>query len=101
MVTVKTTNPALPLMAPVMPVSQAGMGHDAAAHARLVLMVMAARRSVHAAGITNPVTQKLESVGGVTLDGLEPGVRRPAPTGRLETPAASRAALVSTVTAIT
>ncbi|TKS81086.1 Scavenger receptor class F member 1 [Collichthys lucidus] len=100
-VSVKTTRSALPLMAPVTHVSPAGTVHNATARARLVIMVMAARRSVHVAEIMNPVIQKLGNVGGVTLDGPAQGVRRPAPTGRLETPAASCVALVSTVTAIT
>lgn len=56
MVTVKTTSSALPLMAPVMPVSPAGTVHDATTRARLVPMVTAARRSVRAAEITNSVT---------------------------------------------
>lgn len=72
-VSVKTTSPAPPLMAPVMPVSPAGMVRDATGRARLVTMVTAARRSVHIAEIMNPVTQKLGNVGGVTLDTLDPG----------------------------
>lgn len=62
-------------MAPVTHVSPAGTVHNATARARLVIMVMAARRSVHVAGIMNPVIQKLGNVGGVTLDGLAQGLR--------------------------
>ncbi len=61
-------------MVRVLPVSPAGTAHDATARVRLVIMVTAARRSVHVAEILNPVTQKLGNVGGVTLDGLDPGV---------------------------
>lgn len=61
-------------MAPVTHVSPAGTVHSAIARARLVIMVTAARRSVHVAGLTNPVIQKLENVGGVTLDGLDQGL---------------------------
>lgn len=73
-VTAKTTRSALTSTAPVMAASPAGTVHDATARARLVLTVTAAGRSVHAAGITNHVTPKLGNVGGVTLDGLDPGV---------------------------
>lgn len=74
-VSVKTIRSALPLMAPVTHVSPAGTVHNATARARLVIMVMAARRSVHVAGIMNPVIRKLGNVGGVTLDGLAQGLR--------------------------
>lgn len=60
-------------MVPVMPVSPAGMVHAATARARLVITVTAVRRIVHVAEIMNPVNQKLGDVGGVTLDGLDPG----------------------------
>lgn len=70
----ETTGPARTLTAPVTPVSPAGTGHDATGRARLVPMVTAAWRSVHAAGTTNPVTQKLGTVGGVIRDALVPGL---------------------------
>lgn len=73
-VSARTTSSAPPLTVPVMPVSPAGTVHSATAPARRGIMVMAARRSVHDAEIMNPVTQKLGNVGGVTLDGLDPGV---------------------------
>lgn len=71
---VKTTGRARPLMVPVLPVHPAGMAHDVNAHVRLVFMAMAAKISVHGAGITNHVTQKPGNVGNVILDGLDPGV---------------------------
>lgn len=86
-VTVKTTSFALSPMARVQPVSQAGMVRNATAHVHLVSMVMAAKKSVHDAGIMNPVTQKLGCVRAVIPDGLDPGVRTAALTGGLETPA--------------
>lgn len=61
-------------MAPVRPVHPAGMAHNVTARARLVITVTAAWRSVHGAGTVNPVTRKLGNVGGVTLDGRDPGV---------------------------
>lgn len=61
-------------MVPVLPVSPAGTVRDATARVPLVIMVTAAKTSVHVAEILNPVTQKLGNVGGVTLDGLDPGV---------------------------
>lgn len=72
--TVKTTRFALTLMAPVLPVSPAGPVHSATARVRLVITATVARRSVHVAETMNPVTQKLAGAGGVTLDGLDPGV---------------------------
>ncbi|KAK5929299.1 hypothetical protein CgunFtcFv8_010539 [Champsocephalus gunnari] len=54
----ETTGPARTLTAPVTPVSPAGTGHDATGRARLVPMVTAAWRSVHAAGTTNPCDPK-------------------------------------------
>lgn len=75
MVSVKATSSALPPMAPVTAVSPAGTVHDATARARLVIMDTAARRSARAAETMNPVTPKLGNVGGVTLDGPDPGVR--------------------------
>lgn len=74
MVTVKTIRFALPSMVPVLPVNPAGPVHSATARVRLVTTVTVARRSVHVAGAVNPVTQKLGDVGGVTPDGLDPGV---------------------------
>lgn len=84
----------------VLPVSPAGTVHDATTLVRLVTLVMAARKGVHDAGTMSPVTQKLGNVGGVILDGRDPGVRRPALTGHTETPATSRVAHVSMVTVI-
>ncbi|KAG7225970.1 hypothetical protein INR49_018571, partial [Caranx melampygus] len=98
--TVKTTRSVLTLMAPVLPVNPAGPVHSVTARVRLVIMVTVARRSVHIAETMNPVTQKLGDVGGVTMDGLDPGVRRSAQTGRSEMLATSCVALVSMVTAI-
>lgn len=74
MVSVKATSSAPPPMAPVTAASPAGAAHNVTAPARLVIMEMAVRTSAHAAEIMNPVTPKLGNVGGVTLDGLEPGV---------------------------
>lgn len=100
MVSVETNSNALPLTGCVEPVSLAGTALDVTAYVHLVAMVTAAGRSVHSAGIMNPVTKKLGNVERVTLDGLDQGVRRPALTGRLETPAASCVVLVSMATVI-
>lgn len=74
MVTVKTASTALLLTVCVLLVSPAGTVHDATALARLVTMVTAARKRVHDAGTMSPVTPKLGNVGGVILDGQDPGV---------------------------
>lgn len=87
-------------MVPVLPVNLAGTVHDVTAPAHLVITVMTAGRGVHVAGTMSPVTPKLGNVGSVILDGLDPGVMRPAPTGRLEMPVASCVAPVSMVTVI-
>lgn len=61
-------------MVPVTAASRAGMAHNVTARARLVIMEMAARKSAQAAELMNPVTPKLGNVGGVSLDGLGPGM---------------------------
>lgn len=73
-VTVKTTSGALPLMVPVLPVSPAGMVRDVTSHAHLVFMATAAKIGVRDAGKMNPAIIKQGNVGGVTLDGPDPGV---------------------------
>lgn len=72
-VTVKTSSLVLPRMEAVLPASLAGTARGATTSARPVFTAVAVRRGVLDAGITRPVTQKLGPVGGVTLDGPEPG----------------------------
>lgn len=55
-------------------VSPATTARSATVGAQLVTMETAAGKSVPTAGITNPVTTKLGSVGAVTQDGRDPGV---------------------------
>lgn len=73
---VETKSSARTPTAPVRPVNPAGTARGATARARLVHMGTAARRRVHAAGTTSHATPKLDNVGGVTLDGQDPGEQR-------------------------
>lgn len=61
-------------MVPAPPVIPAGTVHGATARVRLAITVTAAWKSVHVAGTMNRVTPTLGNVGGVTLDGQDPGV---------------------------
>lgn len=54
--------------------SQATTAHSATVRAWLATMETAAGKSAPAAGITNPVTTKLENAQDVTQDGRDPGV---------------------------
>lgn len=54
--------------------SPATTARSATAGAWLATMETAAGKSAPAAGITNPVTTKLENAQGVTQDGRDPGV---------------------------